>query len=275
MTWTSVRRVAYFICGILLLSGGTITMAQTGTTSLRGSVIDKTGAAIPGAKVTLTDAALGVERSTVTGSTGQYEFLALPPSTYKLLVEKPNFQSYQQVGIQLLVNLPATQDVTLQVGLSSQTVEVSAQTETLNTTDASLGNAFNENQVKQLPLEGRNVPDLLSLQPGVAYPNSRSDIPAFDTRKGAVNGARSDQSNVTVDGIGSNDEGGDVFTTVLPVTLDSVQEFRVTTSNYNSDEGTTSGAQVALVTKSGTNQMHGSLYEYLRNTYTSANDFFV
>jgi Carboxypeptidase regulatory-like domain len=275
MTWTSVRRVAYFLCGILLLCGATVLMAQTGTTSLRGSVIDKSGAAIPGAKVTLTDAALGVERNTTTNETGQYEFLSLPPSTYKLFVEKQNFQRYEQVGMQLLVNLPATQDVTLQVGLSSQTVEVSAQTETLNTTDASLGNAFNENQVKQLPLEGRNVPDLLSLQPGVAYPNSRTDIPAFDTRKGAVNGARSDQSNVTVDGIGSNDEGGDAFTSVLPVTLDSVQEFRVSTSNYNSDQGTTSGAQVALVTKSGTNQMHGSIYEYLRNTYTSANDFFI
>jgi len=275
MTWTSVRRVVYFFCGIFLMCGATIAMAQTGTTSLRGSVIDKSGAAIVGAKVTLTDPALGVERTTISGETGQYEFLALPPSTYKLSVEKQNFQRYEQVGMQLLVNLPSTQDVTLQVGLTSQTVEVSAQTETLNTTDASLGNAFNENQVRQLPLEGRNVPDLLSLQPGVAYPNSRSDIPAFDTRKGAVNGARSDQSNVTVDGIGSNDEGGDAFTTVLPVTLDSVQEFRVSTSNYNSDQGTTSGAQVALVTKSGTNQIHGSAYEYLRNTYTSANDFFV
>src|SRR5271167_3506794 len=212
MTWTSVRRVVYFFCGIFLMCGATIAMAQTGTTSLRGSVIDKSGAAIVGAKVTLTDPALGVERTTISGETGQYEFLALPPSTYKLSVEKQNFQRYEQVGMQLLVNLPSTQDVTLQVGLTSQTVEVSAQTETLNTTDASLGNAFNENQVRQLPLEGRNVPDLLSLQPGVAYPNSRSDIPAFDTRKGAVNGARSDQSNVTVDGIGSNDEGGDAFT---------------------------------------------------------------
>ncbi len=129
--------------------------------------------------------------------------------------------------------------------------------------------------MKQLPLEGRNVPDLLSLQPGVAYTGNRADIPAFDTRNGAVNGARSDQSNVTVDGVSVNDEGGDAFTSVLPVTLDSVQEFRVTTSNYNADQGGSSGAQVALVTKSGTNNFHGSAYEYNRNTYTSANDYFV
>ena len=136
----------------------------------------------------------------------------------------------------------------------------------MNTTDASLGNAFNsENQVKQLPLEGRNVPDLLSLQPGVAYTGNRSDVPTWDTRNGAVNGARSDQSNVTLDGIGVNDEGGHAFTSVLPVTLDSVQEFRVTTTNYNADQGGTSGAQVSLVTKSGSNSFHGSAYEYHRN----------
>src|SRR5262249_4219240 len=92
---------------------------------------------------------------------------------------------------------------------------------------------------------------------------------------GAVNGARSDQSNVTVDGVPVNDEGGNAFTSVLPVTLDSVQEFRVTTTNYNADQGGSSGAQVALVTKSGTDNFHGTAYEYHRNTYTSANDFFV
>ena len=165
--------------------------------------------------------------------------------------------------------------MTLEIGSSAQTVEVSGTAQTINTIDASLGNAFNENQVKQLPLEGRNVPDLLSLQPGVAYTGNRTDVPTSDTRSGAVNGARSDQSNVTVDGIGANDEGGKAFTSVLPVTLDSVQEFRVTTTNYNADQGSSSGAQVALVTKSGTNNFHGSLYEYTRNTYTSANDYFV
>jgi len=175
----------------------------------------------------------------------------------------------------LLVNLPMTQNVMMQVGSVSQTVEVSAAAVALNTTDASIGIAFGENQVKELPMEGRNVPDLLSLQPGVAYTGNRSDLPASDTRSGAVNGSRSDQSNVTLDGVGVNDEGGHAFTSVLPVTLDSVEEFRVTTSNANADQGGTSGAQVALVTKSGTNDFHGSAYEYHRNTYTSANDYFI
>jgi hypothetical protein len=249
--------------------------AQTGTTSLHGSVADKSGAVIVGAKVSLSNAQQGLHREAITNSAGEYDFLALPPGNYVLGVEMTGFRKYEQKNLQLLVNLPTTTNVALEVGTTSETIEVSAQAETLNATDASIGNAFNESQVKELPLEGRNVPDLLSLQPGVAFTGNRSDVPTWDTRNGAVNGARSDQSNVTVDGIAVNDEGGHAFTSVLPVTLDSVQEFRVTTTNYNADQGSSSGAQVAMVTKSGTNEIHGSAYEYHRNTYTSANDFFI
>jgi hypothetical protein len=133
--------------------------------------------------------------------------------------------------------------------------------------------------VKQLPLEGRNVPDLLSLQAGVAYTGNRPDlsdpkVKDQDTRNGAVNGARSDQSNITLDGVDVNDQNsGYAFTSVLPITQDSVQEFRVTTTNYNAEQGTGSGAEVALITRSGGNAWHGSGYEYLRNTITSANDY--
>jgi hypothetical protein len=271
-----MKRVCSLFClGFFLLFCLTPGFAQTGTASLRGTVADETGAVIVGANVKISNSQTGFERSTTSGSTGQYEFLALPPSVYTLTVDKEGFRKYVHTSLQLLVNLPATQDVALQVGSTTQTVEVSAQAVALNTSDASLGIAFNETQVKQLPLEGRNVPDLLSLQPGVAYTGNRTDVPAWDTRNGAVNGARSDQSNVTVDGVAANDAEGHAFTSVLPVTLDSVQEFRVTTSNYNADQGGSSGGQVALVTKSGTNGFHGSAYEYHRNTYTSANDYFV
>ena len=129
----------------------------------------------------------------------------------------------------------------------------------------------------ELPLEAGNVPELLSLQAGVAYTGNRPDINKdTDTRNGSVNGARSDQSNITLDGVDVNaDTKGYAFTSVLPITQDSVQEFRVTTSNYNADEGRSSGAQVALVTKSGTNQFHGSAFESHRSTGTSANDYFI
>ena len=238
--------VVSFVVSLLVVG---VLWGQAGSTSIRGAVIDKSGAAIVGAKVSLSNSSQALQREQKTGPTGEYEFSALPPGTYSLTVEMSGFRQFEQKSIQLLVNLPTTLNVTLEIGTASQVVEVVGQAQTLNTTDASLGNAFGETQVKELPLEGRNVPDLLTLQPGVAYTGNRADMPNSDTRSGAVNGARSDQSNVTLDGIGVNDEGGHAFTSALPVTLDSVQEFRVTTSNYNADQGGTSGAQVALVTK--------------------------
>ena len=273
MTWTYTRHSLIAVLSLLVF-GSRFTVAQTGTTSLHGTITDATGSVISGASIKLTSHELALERSTTSSPAGFYEFVALQPGTYELTIESKGFRRFDQKGLQLLVNNPATTNVELQVGTSTETVEVSAQAQVLNTTDASLGIAFGENQVKQLPLEGRNVPDLLSLQPGVAYTGNRADTSTSDTRSGAVNGARSDQGNITLDGIRVNDEGGHAFTAVLPVTLDSVQEFRVTTTNSNADEGGTSGAQVALVTKTGTNEFHGSAYEYHRNTYTSANDYF-
>jgi hypothetical protein len=265
--------VAVTIC---VLGIGTA-WGQTGTTSIHGVVTDKSGAVISAAQVTLISADQGTQRSVATSGQGEFEFLALQPGTYALTVEAPGFRKYEHKNLQLLVNSPATSNVTMEVGSAAQTVEVSAQTETLNTTDASLGQAFSTRQVLELPLEAGNVPELLSLQAGVAYTGNRPDINKdTDTRNGAVNGARSDQSNITLDGIDVNaDTKGYAFTAVLPITQDSVQEFRVTTSNYNADEGRSSGAQVALVTKSGTNSFHGSAFESHRSTGTSANDYFV
>jgi hypothetical protein len=269
-----IRAGLYFLLALIFVHG---LPAQTGTTSLHGVVMDKTGAAIVGAKVTLVNTAQGTSRVTTSGSSGEYQFLSLPPGSYAVTVEMAGFSKFEQARLPLLVNSPATLNVKLEIGSTSQTVEVSAAAETLNTTDASLGTPFDANQIQQLPLEARNVPDLLSLQAGVAYTGNRTDINLDeDTRSGAVNGAHSDQSNITLDGIDVNsDTKGYAFQSVLPVTPDSIQEFRVTTTNYNADEGRSSGAQVALVTKSGTNQFHGAAYDYIRNTYTSANDYFI
>ena len=255
----------------------TLIWAQSSTTSVRGTVTDKSGAAVAKAKVKVSNPERAIERTMNSGDAGQYEFVQLPPGTYQLSVEAGGFRRFENKNIQLLVNNPGHVDVTLDVGSQAEVVEVSAETTHVNTTDATLGNAFNERQVKDLPLEGRNIPDLLTLQAGVAYTGNRPDVDRdVDTRSGAVNGARSDQSNVTLDGVDVNDQvNGNAFTSVLPVTVDSVQEFRVTTTNSNADAGRSSGAQVALVTKSGTNHFHGSAYEYHRNTITSANDYFV
>ena len=209
-------------------------------------------------------------------TSGEFEFLALPPGTYRLVVERDGFKRYERLGLQLLVGVPTSISVDLQIGSMAEQVEVTSTVQAVDLTDASLGNAFDENQVKGLPLASRNVPDLLSLQTGVVYTGNNPSInTSQDSRNGSINGSRSDQSNITVDGISVNPKGGYAFTSVLPVTLDSVQEFRVTTTSYGADQGASSAAQVALVTKSGTNQFHGSVYEYNRNSYVSANDYFV
>lgn len=132
----------------------------------------------------------------------------------------------------------------------------------LNEVDATIGHSFNPQQIAELPLESRNVPNLLSLQPGV-------------DQQGNVTGSRSDQSNLTLDGIDVNEQQrGTAFTPVLRVTPDSVQEFRVTVTNPNAGQGRSSAAQVSLVTRGGSNEWQGSLYYFHRNTVTSANDFF-
>jgi len=264
----------------LLVSCG-VAFPQASSSSLQGTVTDPSGSAISGATVVLSKNESKLERSTATGLQGEYRFLALPPGTYTLTASAKGFARYTQTALQLLVNSPATANVMLKVGAATESVTVTSEAPALNMVDASMGNPFNETQVKQIPLEGRSVPELLSLQAGVAYTGNRPDlldpkVKDQDTRNGAVNGARSDQSNITLDGVDVNDQSnGYAFTSVLPVTLDSVQEFRVTTSNYNADQGEGSGAQVALVTKSGTNNVHGSLYEYHRNTITSASDYLL
>jgi len=251
--------------------------AQTGTSSLRGTITDPKGAVIAGAVVTLSNPETGYVRTIKSSPQGEYQFLDVPPSTYTLTADAPGFATLKQAYLTLPVNTPVRLDLNMQVAGAQTTVEVSGAAPLVNTTDASLGAAFSEQQVKELPLEGRNIPDLLTLQAGVVYTGNRPDVNRdTDTRSGSVNGSRSDQTNVTLDGVDVNDQvNGYAFTSVLPVTADSLQEFRTTTTNYGADQGRSSGAQVSLVTKSGTNNFHGSLYEYHRNTATSANDFFV
>lgn len=247
--------------------------AQSSTTSVSGTVQDPTGAVVARAVVTLNNKSNGFHATTQSDTKGLYQFVQLAPGTYEIRAEAAGFGVQTKVA-ELLVNQPATVVFVLSVQAEMQAVNVSAITETLNTTDATIGNSVSNETIKELPMEGRNVPDLLSLQPGVLYLGRQIDQ-TVDSRSGAVAGARSDQSNITLDGIDDNDqENGFAFTSVLRSTLDSVEEFRVTTANSNSDSGRGSGAQVSIITKSGTNQFHGGLYEYNRTTATAANDWF-
>jgi hypothetical protein len=240
--------------------------------SVNGSLRDAQGAVVPGAAVTIVNSETGATRTTESSKDGLFQFAAVTPGVYELRAEAAGFKTIVRKDVAVQVNTPLTLDLELEVGGVGEVVEIQAGTELVNRTDATIGNTFNETQIRQLPIEGRNVVDLLSLQPGVVKTNVED---YDDLRSGAVNGARSDQTNVTLDGVDVNDQlGGLAFTSVIPVTLDSVEEFRVVTSNANANQGRSSGAQVSLVTKSGSNEFHGSLYEFHRNTATTANSFF-
>ena len=246
--------------------------AQSGTAGLRGKVVDAQGASVPGATVTITNVSMGLVRETVTDRTGDYQFVAMPPGDYRLRVELQGFRAAVFDKVPLGVDTTARQDVKLEIGAIAETVEVTAETTVINTTDASIGNVITGTQVRALPLEARNVVGLLSLQPGAVYLPNTGEL---DNRSGAVSGARADQANITLDGVDVNDPlFNTAYSSALRTTLDSLQEFRVTTSNYGADTGRSSAAQVSLVTKSGTNTYHGSGYWVLRRTATSSNEYF-
>ena len=268
----AARRAIWMFAVLALLAG--LAAAQS-TSSLNGSVTDPSGAAVAGASITLTDPATGSKRSTSSNASGLYQFLDVPPGDYRLEANATGFAAIVVPKVTLLVKLPSTIPLRLQVAGATTSVTVEGEAPLINRTDASLGNVVQQDQIAELPIAARNVVELLSLQPGVAYLGDNLNT-STDTRSGAVNGLRSDQSNVTLDGIGVNDQNnGYAFTSVLNVPPDSVEEFRVTTANSNADSGYSSGAQVALATKSGTNNFHGSAYEYNRNTVFSANDPFL
>src|SRR5215472_2762528 len=272
---------------LLAATFGAVAAHAQATASLRGTITDPSGAVIPEVGVTIRSADTGALRQGVTDTQGEYSFLQVAPGHYKLTAEKVGFATMSKNEIELLVNTPATLDLTMSLGTTGEILNVASEASQVNTTDASVGNPFGETQVRQLPLQTRNVVELLSLQPGV-------------TTDGEVLGSRRDQNNITLVGAdvnnnqnsglvaqatatgyggyqGSNANGVNTnsgFNAVLPVPLDSVQEFRVTVAGEGPNLGRSSGGQVSLVTKSGANQLHGSLYEYNRNTWFAANTWF-
>lgn len=266
---------------VVLFAVSTLLVAQTATSSLRGTISDQKGAVLLGATVTLSNASTGFSRTTKTGNDGGYQFLEVPPATYSLTVGYPGFATLKQDNVTLQVSQPQTLNLSLAVKGTAEVIEVTSAAPLVNTTDASQGNVFSGAQLTSLPSEGRDPVSILSLQAGVTYLGSNTNQDGSqpnlteDSRGGAVAGARSDQTNVTVDGLDNNDQlEGYAFQGALRVPLDSIQEFRVTTTNSNADSGRSSGAQVNMVTKSGTNSFHGTLYEYNRSNIGQANDWF-
>lgn len=249
-------------------------MAQN-TAGVTGTVKDSTGAVIAGASVKLTDTKTGTEQTTTTNDQGVYIFTKAAPGVgYTLTFTNPGFQTLVIKDVALGVGNVETHNAELTIGEVSGTVEVTASNEvTLNTTDASIGNVIGERRLKELPIQIRNSPAaLIGLQPGVVGNNVGTTT---TNRVGSVTGSRADQGNITVDGIDANDQAtGQFAATVGNAPIDAIQEFRAVSTNPAASEGRSSGGQVELVTKSGTNSFHGNVREYNRTAATAANSFF-
>ncbi len=244
--------------------------------SLTGVVSDNTGAVIQDTAVKLVDTKTNASYETKTNSVGAYTFVKLLPGPgYELTFTKDGFDTLTVSKIYIGVGSTYTQNAQMQVGKITETVEVAASSQpvTLNTTDATVGTNFDMNMVHELPIANRDSPAaLLLLQPGV------TNGPTADgngSRDGATTGARSDQTNITLDGLDVNDFAtGQAFATVGNAPVDSIQEFHEETANPLAASGRGGGAQVQFVTQSGTNNWHGGVYEYHRNTVTEANNIF-
>lgn len=262
---SSSRSIIGCLLAVLVLICATgLAYGQAGTSTIRGTTVDPTGAVIPGATVTLTNPATNFRRAQVTNETGGFSFELIPPGKYTLEAEVKGFKKGVVSGVQALVGAPTDVKVQMELGNVSETVtvEAGAAAVAVNTQDASLGNNFVTQQIVELPLEARNIQSLLTLQPGV-------------TRDGYVAGARSDQSNVTLDGVDINEAQTNALSdTVLRLNSEAIREFRVATLNPNADLGRSSAAQVNLVTKNGTNDFHGAGFEFYRTVGFTANSFF-
>ncbi len=249
------------------------------TASIRGTVSDPNGSVVAGVTVTLTDAATGFSRQTTTDNSGSYEFLSVPiGSGYSIDAAATGFEAVHQAGISLTVNQQFRDDLHLVLGNVSQRVEVSTATTQVETSNTQLGNVMVSSAIVAMPLNGRSYTDLLSLQPGVTPITSVSGIversPSGNLDPGilSVNGARENGNAFLVNG-GDVNESRDNGTSIVP-TLDAIAEFRILTNNYDAEYGKFAGGIINVVTKSGSNQVHGNVFEFLRNDDLDARNYF-
>src|ERR1700675_349926 len=247
--------------------------AQSTGGRVRGTVTDSSGGAITGAKLLLTNEANGTQRDTQSGSNGEYIFLEVPVGTYQIEVTQQGFKKYFRKGLVVNLNEVVSLDIPLQIGGTSEVVEVTGAPPLVDTTSTQLGAVVNERAVSQLPLAQRDAYQLLQLQPGVQSQVGLDTVYGSD-RAGvvSVNGGRGRDNNFTVNG----GDGNDIFVNgpAIQPSPDAIEEFRVLTNTFDAEYGRNSGAVVNVVTKSGSNEFHGSTYEFFRNDSLNAKGFF-
>ena len=256
-----------------------VVLAQTTSTEILGTVTDPSGAVIQGAKVTLIRPGTGERRTVVTGPTGDYSFPLIDIGEYTVAVEAPGFKRFEKKGIVVQLQQKARVDIEMQVGATTETVEVTAKAITLKTEDQTVGQVVDNKRVVELPLNGRNVAALAVLVPGVQFGVRMGvdgaggfPIPGNGVAISA-NGQREVNQSVTLDGIIATEPR--VNTAAFSPSIDALEEFKVMTSSYSAEYGQNSGAIIQMVVKGGTNQFRGTFWEFLRNDKLAAKDYFL
>src|SRR5208283_1868142 len=269
-TLTTLLAVAAILCFMTPM-----TQAQTATTGqIVGVVTDPSGALVTGANVVLTSDA-GVRREAQTGGNGRYTFPLLAPGAYRLEVTQSGFASAKVEGISVRITESTVIDVALKVAGAPTTVSVTGQSPLVQTESSARGTVIDEKEIDSLPLPTRNFQQLLAMTTGASgsLGNSselgRGDVAVY------VNGQRALSNNMIINGVDANSIGTGENPNLSVPSMDSLQEFIVQTSMYDASAGRNAGGNVAAVTKSGTNKLHGDAYEFLRNTVLDANNFFL
>src|SRR5437899_8600494 len=268
-------------------------LAQTESATLSGRVSDPTGAAVAGAEVVLTNVETNVEQRTKTNSAGLYVFTGVRPGAYRVAAGSPGFKTLIKENLTLHVQDEIAENFSLSLGSVAETVTVNANDLHINTTDASVSTVVDQSYVKNMPLNGRSFQDLILLTPGVVTNSPQTPSGLGAGGEFSVNGQRTESNYYTVDGVSAslgiqagNPAGAPASTgasvaasTVLGTTqaivsVDALQEFRVQSSTYSAEYGRNPGGQFSFVTRSGTNQWHGTAFDYIRNNVFDASDWF-
>ena len=273
MLSSKASRATRVLVALFCLIASTLLSAQSTGGRLLGRVADPSGAVLSGVKIALVNEETGVSRTTTTNEDGDYNFVEVPPGNYRVEFEQQGFKKNVRKDVTVEINQVLTLNMTMQLGGAQEVVEVTSEAPLVETTSTQMGAVVNERAVSQLPLNTRDTYQLLSLQPGVQS-QTGSDLFYGSNRAGvvSVNGGRGRSNNFSVNGGDANDQFANL--PAVQPTPDSIEEFRVLTNTFDAEYGRNSGAVVNVVTKSGTNGLHGNVYEFFRNNGLNSKGYF-
>src|SRR5947209_2513986 len=270
---STIRRPLLWLLPILLV----LSLAAYGqlyTGSISGTITDPSGAVVPGAEVLAADVDKGFTYKGTTDDAGHYVLRSIPPGNYSITVKVQNFESQRKSGIVIAVNQNAGVDFTLKVGAASQTIEVQAQHVELQTEDATTGQVVDRKFINDLPLVGRDFLNLTYLAPGIT--DVDNDCKGCMDNNFISNGSRNATADILLDGVSSTnfEQYSGILAPTYTPSVDAVEEFKVQQSNFSAEYVFTGSTLVNVITRSGTNRLHGTLYEFLRNDVFDANEWF-